>query len=90
MSKQTTMDRAVRLAGDLTLECAAAVTAVLQALDKKRAPEDDRTAGQRYHDALQEGCAPWPRVCVICGLPQPRQAGDMGHHPAVGMCCKHC
>jgi hypothetical protein len=52
----TTMDGAGRLTGDLTPECAAAVTAVLQALGKRRGPEDDRMAGQRFHDALQEGC----------------------------------
>jgi hypothetical protein len=52
----STMDGAGRLVGDLTPECAAAVTAVLEALGKKRGPEDDRTAGQRFHDALQEGC----------------------------------
>src|ERR1700722_15851101 len=52
----TTMDGAGRLTADLTPECAAAVRAVLDALGKKRGPEDDRTAGQRYHDALQEGC----------------------------------
>ena len=52
----TTMDGAGRLTGDLTPECAAAVTAVLEALGKKRGPEDDRTVAQRYHDALQEGC----------------------------------
>jgi hypothetical protein len=51
-----TMDGAGRLAGDLTPECAAAVTAVLEALGKKRGPEDDRTTAQRFHDALQEGC----------------------------------
>ena len=52
----TTIDGAGRLTGDLTPECAAAVTAVLEALGKKRGPEDDRTAAQRFHDALQEGC----------------------------------
>jgi hypothetical protein len=52
----TTMDGAGRLTGDLTPECAAAVTAVLEALGKKRGPEDDRTAAQRFHDGLQEGC----------------------------------
>jgi Domain of unknown function (DUF222) len=52
----TTMDGAGRLVGDLTPECAAAVQAVLEALGKKRGPEDDRTAAQRFHDALQEGC----------------------------------
>src|SRR6202034_4702893 len=52
----TTLDGAGRIGGDLTPECAAAVTAVLEALGKSRGPEDLRTAGQRYHDALQEGC----------------------------------
>ena len=52
----TTLDGAGHIRGDLTPECAAAVTAVLEALGKSRGPEDFRTAGQRYHDALQEGC----------------------------------
>ncbi len=52
----TTMDGAGRIRGDLTPECAAAVTAVLEALGKRRGPDDFRTIGQRYHDALQEGC----------------------------------
>jgi uncharacterized protein DUF222 len=42
--------------GDLTPECAAAVTAVMEALGKKRGPEDDRNEGQRFHDALAEAC----------------------------------
>ena len=53
---ETTLDGAGRIGGDLTPECAAAVTAVIEALGKSRGPEDFRTAGQRYHDALQEGC----------------------------------
>jgi hypothetical protein len=53
---ETTLDGAGRISGDLTPECAAAVTAVLEALGKGRGPEDFRSAGQRYHDALQEGC----------------------------------
>jgi hypothetical protein len=52
----TTMDGAGRITGDLSPECAAAVQAVLEALGKKRGKEDDRTPGQRLHDALQEGC----------------------------------
>jgi hypothetical protein len=36
--------------GNLTPECAAAVRAVL---GKKAGPEDDRTEGKRFHDALQ-------------------------------------
>jgi hypothetical protein len=52
----TTLDDAGHIRGDLTPECAAAVTAVLEALGKNRGAEDLRTAGQRYHDALQEAC----------------------------------
>jgi hypothetical protein len=52
---ETTLDGAGRISGDLTPECAAAVQAVIEALGKTRGPEDMRTAGQRYHDALQEG-----------------------------------
>jgi hypothetical protein len=57
-------DRAVRLVttfqgagvlnGDLTPECAAAVTAVLDALSAPAGAEDTRTRDQRYHDALAE------------------------------------
>jgi Aldehyde dehydrogenase family/Domain of unknown function (DUF222) len=53
---ETTLDGAGRIGGDLTPECAAAVTAVIEALGKSRGPEDMRSPGQRYHDALQEGC----------------------------------
>ncbi|HEY6791622.1 MAG TPA: DUF222 domain-containing protein [Trebonia sp.] len=52
----TTIDGAGRINGDLTGECAAAVTAVLEALGKKAGPDDDRTEAQRYHDALQLAC----------------------------------
>jgi hypothetical protein len=52
----TTLDDAGHIRGDLTPECAAALAAVLEALGKNRGPEDLRTAGQRYHDALQEAC----------------------------------
>ena len=51
---------------DLTPECLAAVQEVLDTLGKKAGPEDDRSAGQRRHDALEEamrlllasGCLP--------------------------------
>ncbi len=42
--------------GDLTPECAAALTAVLDALGKRQGPEDDRNEGQRFHDALAQAC----------------------------------
>jgi hypothetical protein len=51
-----TIDNAGRVTGDLTPECTAALQAVLDALGKKDGPEDDRTEGQRYHDALQLAC----------------------------------
>jgi hypothetical protein len=52
----TTFAGAGVIRGDLTPECAAAVTAVFDALGKKRGKEDHRTQDQRYHDALQEAC----------------------------------
>ena len=63
----TTMDNAGRITGDLTPECAAAVQAVLEALGKKQGPEDDRTAAQRHHDALQEACELLIRAKMVPG-----------------------
>jgi uncharacterized protein DUF222 len=50
----TTIGGAGVLHGDLTAECAAAVAAVLDALAAPAGKEDDRSKGQRYHDALAE------------------------------------
>jgi Domain of unknown function (DUF222) len=52
----TTLGGAGKLDGDLSPQCAAAVQAVLDALGKKKGPEDVRTPGQRRHDALAEAC----------------------------------
>jgi Domain of unknown function (DUF222) len=52
----TTLGGAGVVRGNLTPECAAAVQAVLEALGKKAGSEDTRTEGQRFHDALQQGC----------------------------------
>jgi hypothetical protein len=52
----TTFGNAGHLRGNLTAECEAALRAVLEALGKKCGKEDTRTAGERFHDALQEGC----------------------------------
>ena len=52
----TTFQGAGVIRGDLTPECAAAVQAVLEALGKKVDAEDTRTEGQRFHDALLQGC----------------------------------
>jgi Domain of unknown function (DUF222) len=54
-----------KLNGDLTPECAAALTAMLDALGKKAGPEDTRTTSQRHHDALEEAC----RRLISGGLP---------------------
>src|ERR1700744_64284 len=52
----TTFGGAGVIRGNLTPECATAVRAVLEALGKKAGPEDDRTEGKRFHDALQLAC----------------------------------
>jgi hypothetical protein len=52
----TTFGGAGIIRGNLTPQCAAAVRAVLEALGKKAGPEDDRTEGKRFHDALQLAC----------------------------------
>ena len=51
---ETTFEGAGVLGGDLTPECAAVVTAVLDALSAPAGAGDLRTHGQRYHDALGE------------------------------------
>ncbi len=51
---ETTFGGAGVLTGDLTAECAAVVTAVLDALSAPARAEDTRTYAQRYHDGLQE------------------------------------
>jgi Domain of unknown function (DUF222) len=50
----TTFQGAGALNGDLTPDCAAVVTAVLDALSAPAGAEDTRTRDQRYHDALAE------------------------------------
>jgi Domain of unknown function (DUF222) len=51
---ETTFAGAGVLSGDLTPECTAIVTTVLDALSAPAGAEDTRTREQRYHDALQE------------------------------------
>ncbi|HVT67570.1 MAG TPA: DUF222 domain-containing protein [Trebonia sp.] len=52
----TTFGGAGVIRGDLTPEAAAAVTVVIEALGKRRGADDDRSEGQRFHDALAEAC----------------------------------
>src|SRR5215475_5640565 len=63
--------------GSLTPECNAAVRAVLEALGKKAGPEDRRTAGQRFHDALQQGCELLIRARMVPD--RARHPGDRAH-----------
>jgi hypothetical protein len=51
---ETTFGGAGVMAGNLTPECAAVVTAVLDALSAPQGAEDSRTHAQRYHDGLAE------------------------------------
>jgi hypothetical protein len=51
---ETTLGGAGVLSGDLTPECSAVITAVLDALSAPVDAEDTRTHGQRYHDALAD------------------------------------
>ncbi len=60
-----------RTEGDLTPGCAAALSAVLEALGKKAGPEDTRTSAQRRHDALEEAC----RRLIAAGM-LPGRAGQ--------------
>ena len=77
----TTFGGAGVIRGDLTPECAAAVRAVLEALGKKAGPEDDRTEGKRFHDALQLAC----ELLLRASWSPPGRRRHPGHrpHPAV-------
>ena len=68
---ETTFGGAGVLNGDLTPECAAVVTEVLDALSAPAGADDTRTYAQRYHDALQEAM----RRLVASGL-LPERAGQ--------------
>ncbi len=68
---ETTFDGAGVLSGDLSPECAAVVTAVLDALSAPAGAEDTRSQAQRYHDALQQAM----QRLVTAGL-LPERAGQ--------------
>ena len=68
---ETTFGGAGVMTGDLTPECAAVVTAVLDALSAPRGAEDDRNHAQRYHDALEDAM----HRLVAAGL-LPERAGQ--------------
>jgi hypothetical protein len=63
----TTLGGAGTVRGELTDRCAAALAVVLDALGKKRGPEDTRSAPQRRHDALEDACDRLIRAGMIPG-----------------------
>jgi hypothetical protein len=67
----TTIDGAGVLRGEMTPECSALVTAVLDALSAPQGAGDLRTHPQRYHDALEEAM----RRLLASGL-LPQRAGQ--------------
>jgi hypothetical protein len=68
---ETTFAGAGIIHGDLTPDCAAVLTAVLESLSAPLGAEDTRTREQRYHDALQEAM----RRLAASGL-LPERAGQ--------------
>ena len=64
---QTTLGGAGTVRGELTGRCAAALAVILDALGKKRGPEDTRSASQRRHDALEDACDRLIRAGMIPG-----------------------
>jgi len=68
---ETTFDGAGVISGNLTPECAAVVTTVLESLSAPAGAEDTRTREQRFHDGLQEAM----RRLAASGL-LPERAGQ--------------
>ena len=69
-----TFGQAGKLEGDLTPQCTAALSAVLDALGKRAGPEDLRSPRQRRHDALEEACRRLLAAgCVPARAGQPAQ-----------------
>jgi hypothetical protein len=68
---ETTFGGAGVISGNLTAECSAAVTSVLEALSAPAGAEDVRTHDQRFHDGLQEAM----RRLLAAGL-LPERAGQ--------------
>ncbi|MGH3203256.1 MAG: DUF222 domain-containing protein [Streptosporangiaceae bacterium] len=68
---ETTFAGAGVITGDLTPECSAVVTAVLESLSAPMGAEDTRTREQRFHDALEDAM----RRLVASGL-LPERAGQ--------------
>jgi hypothetical protein len=69
------------LNGDLTPECAAVVTEVLDALSAPAGADDSRTYAQRYHDALHEAMRP---LCFCIMMDSWTTCRQTGRKPSSG------
>ena len=78
---ETTFQGAGVISGDLTPDCAAVVTAVLEALSAPAGAEDTRTKDQRYHDALQDAMRRLVAARPAAGAGRAAGAGVGARHP---------
>jgi hypothetical protein len=84
VSVDTTMDGVGVMRADLTAECAAMVTSVLDALSAPTGGGDLRTQPQRYHDALEEAMRRLGFCIMIESWTTYRQTG---RKPSSGRAC---
>ena len=68
---ETTFGGAGVVTGDLTPECSAVVTTVLDALSAPAGAQDTRSREQRFHDALEDAMRR-----LVAGRPAPERAGQ--------------
>jgi hypothetical protein len=80
---ETTFAGAGVIAGDLTPECAAVVTAVLDAVSAPIGAEDTRTREQRYHDALEDAMR-WRSFCIVMSVTSRTSGRPYRSHSAFG------
>ena len=80
---ETTFAGAGVITGDLTPDCAAIVTAVLESLSAPMGADDTRSREQRYHDGLPRRCAGWPPAACSPNAPgSPSSSGRMSRWPS--------
>ena len=78
---ETTFGGAGVLTGDLTPECAAVITTVLDALSAPAGADDTRSHDQRYHDAPQEAMRP---LCFCIMMDSWTTCRQTGRKPSSG------
>jgi Domain of unknown function (DUF222) len=82
---ETTFQGAGVLTGDLTPECAAIITTVLESLSAPAGAQDTRTREQRFHDGLQEAMRRLAASDLLPGRAgQPVRCGRISRWPSCG------